>query len=585
MENYIRLNLLFLLEFMYFQFSVLGSFDTILNELLDENFVREDIGNVKIDEDHLKRNPECGTLLERENNPSSSSRISNSEESDRHYPWMIKVERENSAIDVLIDERIIPCGGVIITQTTAITASHCICGEFRRDYLISLFRLEFYEKEIKPWVSCKGGKYARSPPNEVVSNGLNTNKIRVRLGGKDILKLRSIKIRIAYVMAELKYTVEDYKDIGEDIGLLITKNKKGKGDQFYDPTFSKVNSKVRPHVNFDVGSLCLAAEKKEVPHMYEGKVVTVGWGLRYEDVKDDLTGKPKRGKHTCLTNQFGPISARFRHCDVDDLTFTSNKWGCHKDVKPPEYDTEEKCDKYLAKAEKFVEKKVRTLDRSESLSSLWSLTNKIKVLSSVDNKEHICYKEQLFKENGWCYVDSFNERTQEIPWGFCGSSCELMQEEDSEPSIYHKMIWEFPFSRPTHCSAWWQASIPNSFYLCIVSSLPQTSVFQFVSKKRTLRRNSKLKDMVIYKETPEQARPIKENIEERDFIGYQMTLKGDSGSPHWMYSSTKKRRALIGITSFGSDTSREMFADHILLTTHPNVLKWIKRHSGIGGSP
>ena len=36
-------------------------------------------------------------------------------------------------------------------------------------------------------------------------------------------------------------------------------------------------------------------------------------------------------------------------------------------------------------------------------------------------------------------------------WGFCGSSCKLMQAPQTTPSIYHKMVWEYPPKQPTRC--------------------------------------------------------------------------------------------------------------------------------------
>ena len=149
---------------------------------------------------------------------------------------------------------------------------------------------------------------------------------------------------------------------------------------------------------------------------------------------------------------------------------------------------------------------------------------------------------------------------------------------DRLPSIYHKMIWEFPFSRPTHCRPNPMVEPPHKpFYLCIASILPQTSVFRFVSDE------DRLINMVIDKETSQQARPQGNVIRvptKKDYIGYQKLAPGDSGSPHWMYNPAKKKRALVGITSHGR-RSDDMIGSHIMITTHPTILQWIKRHSGI----
>ena len=66
----------------------------------------------------------------------------------------------------------------------------------------------------------------------------------------------------------------------EDIGIIITKDLKGNGESFYQHS--------KPSGNINVGSICLAAEKKNSPYMNEGKAVTVGWGDRYSDVKYQL---------------------------------------------------------------------------------------------------------------------------------------------------------------------------------------------------------------------------------------------------------------------------------------------------------
>ena len=141
------------------------------------------------------------------------------------------------------------------------------------------------------------------------------------------------------------------------------------------------------------------------------------------------------------------------------------------------------------------------------------------------------------------------------------------------------MIWEFPISRPTPCRPDPMVEpffLPHKpFFLCIAATLPQTSVFKFVSEE------DKLRKMVIDKETPQIARPHGIRVPtEKDYIVYQKTAAGDSGSPHWMYNSAKNKRGLVGITAHGSNAN-DKIGFHILITTHPTILQWIKRHSGI----
>ena len=81
--------------------------------------ISEEEGSVEIDEDHLRTNPECGLLSEESQ---TLSRISNADETDKHYPWVISVRRRNS----YMPKGGADCGGSIITRIHAITASHCI---------------------------------------------------------------------------------------------------------------------------------------------------------------------------------------------------------------------------------------------------------------------------------------------------------------------------------------------------------------------------------------------------------------------------------------------------------------------------
>ena len=104
---------------------------------------------------------------------------------------MIKVERDNSEAYGRFVSSDLDCGGVIITQTTAITASHCICGEtYIREQVVNLMGLEFYEEHVKPWVTCRRKLHGGSaPPNEVYILEYNKyikqyNKILVKMGGK-----------------------------------------------------------------------------------------------------------------------------------------------------------------------------------------------------------------------------------------------------------------------------------------------------------------------------------------------------------------------------------------------------------------
>ena len=59
-----------------------GSNSEHLKEIIRGVSVSEVKGSVDIDEKHLQRNPECGYLPEKQNEPATSSRIANAKESD-----------------------------------------------------------------------------------------------------------------------------------------------------------------------------------------------------------------------------------------------------------------------------------------------------------------------------------------------------------------------------------------------------------------------------------------------------------------------------------------------------------------------
>ena len=98
--------------------------------------------------------------------------------------------------------------------------------------------------------------------------------------------------------------------------------------------------------------------------------------------------------------------------------------------------------------------------------------------------------------------------------------------------------------------------------------LPQTSVFRF--KKNS---DGSLRLLTAIKETPEDIGKSKD-------IGHQLPCKGDSGSAHWMYNSKEEKRAVIAVTSFSNQEVCGM-DEHLMKTTHPSVLAWIKKYSEI----
>ena len=565
---------------------VYGSLLEELQEVMDEDFVIEEEGSgrVDIDEDHLKHTPECGNMHDQPNEAVASSRITNSVESDRNYPWVIEVERRNPHLKDQENR----CGGIIITQTASITSSHCICGS--RDYPP--------DHPYFQYVICKAAHYHKidpknvRPPNEIVpwntDNGeRNSNIVIIGVGSKDRKQHKLIYILIAYVMHDVHfYPPED----AYDVGLLFTIDERGNG-----VTFNQFSN---------VGPLCLAAESQMTENFHHtGKIVTVGWGDRYSDFRlsPDPNGKPMEFTHSCSTNQYGPNKARFQHCNVNSFAKgPMDSWGCDRNSKPNGYEKDE-CAEYLNLAEEAIRDEMIKLGGPTVLKDLWSLTNKIVVSRSsttkkrprfLNHKSYICYKEKAFTDYGWCYVgnwlgyDTFDPRRgyrfdyygySGKSWGFCGSSCDAIRDnansKGEKSDVYHKLIWEFPAKRKACPPEWTRDGRPGRmfqpWYLCFVSLLPQTSVFRF---KKT--REGNLRLLTVSKEKPEEEPSMTE------YRQYQGTCDGDSGHGHWMYDSISKKRALIGITSFGASMWCG-FKLQVLKTTYPNILEWIKKHSGI----
>ena len=449
------------------------------------------------------------------------------------------------------------CGGTIITPTAAVTASHCICGTL--DPKIP--------QNFRRFTDCVGGdsNSIKNPPNEVRSrNQRHFNEITAGIGDKDKTRLTKINILVANVMGEFR-PHEPSVGIFFDIGLVMTTDESGHGSVFYQHTIHTMSKG-----NIRVGSLCLAAKKDDEPYTYTGSILSVGWGKRYSDVQT-AENKPQANKHSCTTNEFGPSSASFRHCNVDDVLSNPNDVKCKRQDMPKGYDAQ-KCKRYLYEAEKAMRMKFRNIDDSlrTTMSDIWTLTNMIEILPFVKRSligasreiRNICYKQKLFDDHGWCYVDL---NTKE--WGFCGSSCEFLNTKliDTQPDIYHKMIWEYP-PRPnlqSRCTRYVDNYVIKPWYICVEPLAPQASVFQF--KRAGLRRLELI--------NPSKDDPIR--------AGYQLLCKADSGSGNWMMNSNENKRALVAIYSYSTgDFCGD--SSHAITTVHPIVLDWIKHHSKIG---
>ena len=514
------------------------------------------VNYIAIDQGHLTKEPHCGSLP-----ATTSARIANAIEAKTHYPWVVLVRRTNGYLESGQHS----CGGAIITQNVVITAGHCVCRVDAKNRDKS--------EDIKEKLRCKGDYI--SVTNEITKDEYQRpiNSIKVGAGNKNKDKL--IEFDITFAIVYSKIPIDPSISNLDDLGLLKTDS----GVNFYSQTDLKA-------AHFDIGPICLAAKNAELS---DHNIATVGWGRRFsENLKENPKDGPKQNQHSCTTNQHGPMRHRFQHCDVDDLDEAF--WDCKFKIEimeeyPHGYDNE-KCPDLIKKADATVKEAIANSGMDDLLYK-WKDTFKIEIIEK--NKDEIldfnnvktCYKSKLFEERGWCIVKKNNLDTREDDqWGFCDTSCDIMKGYDPKtkivgttPEIYHEMVWKPDALFPRRCFD--KDGDYRPWVMCINTLLPETSVFQFKLDQR-----GELNLYDVSREKPIEYLPRDENV------GYQKPCKGDSGSGHWTFDTIREKAALVGITSFSGDIRKLEtlvcgHSSHILKTTWPAFLKWIKQHSEI----
>ena len=557
--------------------------------ILQNTFFKCDNENIKIDIDHIKFEPECGKLPQK-----ASSRISNAEDSDQLYPWVVEVSRSNDYMEIDAND----CTGSIITKNSVVTAAHCICGLTTKKDLDA-------EQDIRDKIACKGGrgniKDVNNLPNEVTSD----NEIEIGAGSTNYRNLPfHFDILYAYVHDEYQDPVVT-PTAGNpeiDVALLKTYEKESNGKNFYDSLLG----------DFKIGPICLAAINSDLS---KDEFEVVGWGVRYGELKQEESSSlqpdpsnppnvpdPLANKHSCTTNADGPINYALKHCDVEYLK--SHKWDCDMNVKggmnmmnfyfyltrqlklteeatkiytketknvdkkdvyyPPGYNAEE-CMKLWYKADMAM----RRLSQYFALEDIWVNT---KIIDIGDMKT--CYKDELFETHGWCLTQG---DILQKGWGFCDSSCKLMKYredpqqllENNLPDIYQKMKWQVDSTKSEDACIELD-SAKAQWHLCIKSIKPTITISRFEMKSEEA-----LEYVGNYQ------------LEENDYAhhvewGLQQTCLGDSGGGHWTFNTKEKRATLIAITTMSGLEDQWCSSPSVVTKLiYPSIQNWIKKHAKI----
>ena len=617
------------MTYCHFLYSVEGGIPENPEEfqkLLDGSsaFVDENESSVEIDKDHLEKNPECGYLPPKSTSSAASSRISNAAESDQHFPWMISITRMNKHI--LGGEEIELCAGTIISQTTAVTSAKCICGagsfEIADDLKHHVDCIGGNPEWSNPLNEVRDGENY----NKLIAGVGSKDRTKLRkipilvayvMGNpwqnpQNLSSMLGVVEDIGLVMTKDMKTLEGSYFYDQKSNIAAMKNK----GEIKVGSLCLAAAIQNPKEDREGHSI----------YMYDGKATFAGWGLRAE--RDTVPGscttnefgpRPSRFKH-CTARSLSSNPYSFG-CNYYDLAIGASEFA----NTPEGYDDKE-CIKYLNRADEAIRKKSAKLlqklgseDQGIILSDLWEITNIIKVKSSslqppwfqdlkqvipekmnekigqktkdikhdqeqthmIQNlerpgsylypeeqrqlptkKSFTCYKKELFNQHGWCYTDDSDVNA----WGFCSSSCDLLNTYDNAPSVYHKMVWKYPPRRPCRC----KRPFPNGInyqnhYLCICTLVPQPFFMDF--KRDGIGR---LKFLDVTKEDSVGVR----------ISGVQLPCHGDGGSGHWMHDSKENKKALVAVHSFNSDTYCGDDSYEIS-TVHPRILEWIKRHGNI----
>ena len=179
------------------------------------------------------------------------------------------------------------------------------------------------------------------------------------------------------------------------------------------------------------------------------KIITVGWGLTYDEYPPrdpDIPVQPRNPTATtCSTNKYGPMANRFQSCDVKFLK--DNKWSCKKIMSfkkgpprrnelPPSYDFK-KCEGKILDAKNMIGnlKRKSEIEWNKYLGEIKTFIIFGDIALTKSREEDLrkkimksrvlhCYEKELFKEYGWCKINKGKPYRKHSDWGFCDTSCE-----------------------------------------------------------------------------------------------------------------------------------------------------------------
>ena len=343
--------------------------------------------------------------------------------------------------------------------------------------------------------------------------------------------------------------------------------------------------------DLDIGTISLPTDS-HLQNLDEKVIHVAGWGQPFkfgykkEKYNPDTFELPKfiEGTFenptvysTCITNAYSPKESRFRYCDT--IKVIENN-GCHTDKYPTwdlELEDEQICENYWAEAEDLLDNaNVEIPGREQFMQA-----QRMKV------GEKMCYKDALFKTNGWCEIatsDLEKSLFYTRRWGFCSTSCNIDFMKNPRVVEYHEAkqtSYDTQENKIKKCE-WKDCAnyAKCNDYLCSLPLLPDTSTWMFSIERKNYRNK-----LVLSKDE----NPLSDDKVEHKFVCHGISGLGDSGGPVWI-DGDGNSEVLVAIHS-GSDLQgwgktykskkEPRCSSSMSAKISSNVIKWIKE-MGVG---